>query len=144
MDKLDKILLYKCERDIDSLNDVFLIIRNLENYLIVKKYDTCTREEKGLSALSKEEVKENFYTAKEFFKNSKYVGKSGYYKGMIDIEKYISSTQVIIYKDEYNEIKYDIPMGTIFVSGTLYDEKDFIPFEEQPATVRFKKGLSKK
>ena len=144
MDKLDKILLYKCERDLDSFNDVFLIIRNLENYLIVKKYDTCTREEKGLSALSKEEVQKNFYTAKEFFENSKYVGKSGYYKGMTDIEKYVSSTQAIVYKDEYNEIIYDILMGTIFVSKTLYDEKDFIPFEEQPAKVRFKKGLNKK
>ena len=144
MEKMDRILLYACERDFDAANDILMILRDTGDYFIVKKYDTITCENKGIFALNKEKSKDAIYTAREFLQNSEYVGKAGYYKEMSKLEKYISQFQTIIYKDEFNELVYDSISEQIFVSYPFYNKSEFIPFEKQQTKVRFKKGLGKK
>ena len=141
---LDKILMHKGIRGVDALNDIYYIRRELENYLIVKAYDTCTREDKNIFAIKKEMVDSSFYTAKEFLENSNYIGISGYYKNMTDFEKFVSKDLITVYKDDYNILMYDSIINYFFITYPYYPEQDFIPFNNQNTKVRFKKGLGRK
>lgn len=144
MDNMDKVLMFKNVRTLEEVNDVYIKIRELDNHFIVKKYDTIRCEEKDVLALEKDYIDANLYSLRDFFKNSVYIGKSGYYKDQGVLEKYIYKTIILVYKDEYNEIMYDTILRNFYVTPSLFPIEDFVPFKEQNNNVRFKKGLNKK
>ena len=140
---LGKILMFKGDRNLIEINDIFLILKNLEDYLIVKRCDTITGEE-NFEVLDKDYINNNLYTAKEFFANSVYVGKTGYYKNNNFLEKYLRDSIMLVYKDEYNDLLYDTILEKFFVAPSIYPLEDFIECKNQDYKVRFKKGLGKK
>ncbi len=140
---LDKIFMFKGDRDLKEVNDIFIVIKELEEYYIVKRCDTITDEEK-IEALSKDYVVSNLYTVQEFLDNSVYVGKTGFYKNNNFLEKYLRDTIMLVYKDEHNDLLYDIIMEKFFVAPSIYPLEDFVESKNQNEKIRFKKGLGKK
>ena len=143
VDNLDKVLMFKKDREDDEVNDVYIVIREVDDYYIVKKYDTIKEENKDIIALKKDYVSEELYSLREFFLNANYVGMSGYYRSMNALEKYIMQSLIVVYKDDYNDIVFDQILGNFFVTPALYELDDFVPFEKQNSRVRFKQGLGK-
>ena len=135
--------MFKGERKILEVNDIFLIVKELEDYYIVKRCDTITDEEK-LEISSKDYVSENLYTAQDFLSNSIYVGKTGFYKGNNFLEKYLRDSMMLVYKDEYNDLLYDTILEKFFVTPSIYPIEDFVESKNQNEKIRFKKGLGKK
>ena len=144
MNKFDNVLMYKTRLNVLDANTIFFISDIVNDYYILRKYDTIYNEYEDLVAFSKEYVEENMYTATAFFENSIYVGKNGYYKDMIEIEKYIFETLTLVYKDEFNELLYDNITGNFFISPSKYEIDDFIYSKDQNTKVTFKRGLGKK
>ncbi len=144
MNKFDNVLMYKTRLNVLDANTIFFISDIVNDYYILRKYDTIYNEYEDLVAFSKEYVEENMYTVSDFFENSIYVGKNGYYKDMIEIEKYIFETLTLVYKDEFNELLYDNITGNFFISPSKYEIDDFIYSKDQNTKVTFKRGLGKK
>lgn len=144
MSDFNNILMYKNVKSIFDINTIFFIKEIVDDYYIVQGYDTLYNEDKNICTFSRDYVEENMYTVSDFFKQAIYVGKKGYYEGMNDIEKYISETLIIVYKDSYNELLYDDITGNIFISPSRYNIKNFVPFSNQNNEVSFMRGLGKK
>lgn len=140
---LDKIFLFKDERNLTEVNDIYIVLRELQDYYIVKKYDTLVNEDKGIKALSKEYVNNFLYTAADFFNGSTYIGEFGYYKDCTLLEKYLGYSVALVYKDEYNDLLYDSFLENFFVSPSIRPLEDFIPCENKSIKVRFRKCLGK-
>lgn len=144
MNRFNNILVYKEREDIHDINTIFFVRSIVNNYYILHKYDTIYNEYMDIVVFPKEYVEDKMYTVNDFFKGALYIGKKGYYIDMIDIEKYIYETLIIIYKDDYNELIYDDITENIFIAPSKYQLEDFIPFENQNSNVSFKRGLGKK
>lgn len=142
MNNLRKILINRNDDNYKDINVVYYIIKELEDYYITKRVDTITQEE-SFEAISKYFCKDNLYTLEEFFSTATFIGKSGYYIGSTELERFLQSSFVVVYKNETNDLVYDSILNYFFIMPSSYPIESFVPFEEQDETIRFKKGFGK-
>ncbi len=146
MEDLNKIYLKKeftSLEDLDDTNTAFILLRDVKNYMIFKKIDTVTLDSE-IVCLTKDEIKEKFYTAKEFIETSKFIGKSGYYKPMSELDKYTFESFIILYQNCNHMLIYDTILEQVFVTCSAYDDKDFIAFPGNSALDIKEPGFTKK
>lgn len=139
MDNLDKVYLRKEFNDMDSykdVNNVYIYISERDNYYLLKKLDTLTKEE-DVVAISKDVINDEFYTALEFLEDATFIGKSGYFNGMHYYETALYKTFIIIYASSRHMLIYDTISDTLFVAPSSHDISKFIPFAEQYNDVSF-------
>lgn len=130
MENLKKLYLRK---DGKELNSVYLYLRTCKNnnFCICKKIDTIYKTSEIVCSRI-DDFKENFYNATELISTENYIGKSGYYKDMAELDIYIYKTYVILYKDSLYELIYDTIEDTCIVNASSNTKEDFIPFSGQP------------
>lgn len=139
MDSLDKILMYKEYNNISEINNVFIITKEIDNYFIGRRYDTLCNSYSEFTAIDKNKIFDYMYSAKDFFKNSKYIGEKGYFDQMSQLEKYVYKSVILLYKDEYNELLYDTIMEKIYVSPSVYEIENFVYTDLQKDPQKTKK-----
>ena len=140
IENLKKTLLLKTNNHNNS-NCVYKVLNEINDYLIVQQIDTLDNENNDIIAIPKTFMEENMYTLEEFLEKSTYIGQTGYYKNMTQLEKYIYSDLILLYKDNYNEILYDRLIDNLFIASSVYDINDFIPSKEEQ---RHKKRIKTK
>lgn len=140
-DKLEKLKQVYLKKDYDDPNTIYILIKIVDNYAIFRTLDTITLKEE-IIALPEIFLKTEFYTAYEYIKNAEFIGKTGFYKNMSDLEKYIYLNYILYYKDDFYELIYDTFDKKIKIMPSIYAIEDFIekktPLTKDVALTRIK------
>ena len=139
MEEFNKVLLYKDKR---HSNDIFTILKELENYYIVNKMDTIYNTSDIIS-ISKEYAEEFLYTATEFLNTSEFVGQTVYDPAMPELLKMVFNSFILVYKNDKNELMYDTIENKFFIQGPVFDKDNMYISDIQYPKYNFKKGLGK-
>ena len=131
-DKLEKLKQVYLKKEYDDPNTIYILIKIVNNYAIFRTLDTITLKEE-IIALPEIFLKTEFYTAYEYIKNAEFIGKTGFYKNMSDLEKYIYLNYILYYKDDFYELIYDTFDKKIKIMPSIYAIEDFIE-KETPQT----------
>ena len=131
-DKLEKLKQVYLKKEYDDPNTIYILIKIVDNYAIFRTLDTITLKEE-IIALPEMFLKTEFYTAYEYIKNAEFIGKTGFYKNMSDLEKYIYLNYILYYKDDFYELIYDTFDKKIKIMPSIYTIEDFIE-KETPQT----------
>lgn len=130
--KLEKLKQVYLKKEYDDPNTIYILIKIVDNYAIFRTLDTITLKEE-IIALPEIFLKTEFYTAYEYIKNAEFIGKTGFYKNMSDLEKYIYLNYILYYKDDFYELIYDTFDKKIKIMPSIYAIEDFIE-KETPQT----------
>ena len=140
-DKLEKLKQVYLKKEYDDPNTIYILIKIVNNYAIFRTLDTITLKEE-IIALPEIFLKTEFYTAYEYIKNAEFIGKTGFYKNMSDLEKYIYLNYILYYKDDFYELIYDTFDKKIKIMPSIYAIEDFIekktPLTKDVALTRIK------
>lgn len=140
-DKLEKLKQVYLKKEYDDPNTIYILIKIVDNYAIFRTLDTITLKEE-IIALPEIFLKTEFYTAYEYIKNAEFIGKTGFYKNMSDLEKYIYLNYILYYKDDFYELIYDTFDKKIKIMPSIYAIEDFIekktPLTKDVALTRIK------
>lgn len=139
MNNLENTLIFKDGR---FSNDIFVILKELDNHYIVRREDTRTGKT-DIIALKKDYVSIYMYTAKEFIESSRYVGHSVYSPNMPEILIYMFQSLILVYKNDRNELYYDTLTNSFFISEAILKDEEIIISPVQ-YDINFKNWLGKK
>lgn len=130
--ELEKLKQVYLKKDYDDPNTIYILIKTVDKHAIFRTLDTITLKEE-IIALPEIFLKTEFYTAYEYIKNAEFIGKTGFYKNMSDLEKYIYLNYILYYKDDFYELIYDTFDKKIKIMPSIYAIEDFIE-KETPLT----------
>lgn len=127
MNEIENLKNVYLKRKYDNPNAIYYFIREIQdNNLMFKMVDTITLEEEYV-VLPKTIVISNYYTAYEFIKDAKFIGKSGYFKTIpFHVDRTIYKSYILLYKDDYYELVYDTFDETMKILPSICDMKDFV------------------
>lgn len=127
MSDLDKLYL---KRDNDNPNAVYLLLRELKGngLVMLKEIDTITDDE-CIKLEQVNDFKKDYYKFDSLLMKENYVNKTGYYEDMCELEVMVYETFVVLYRDNYYELLYDVFGDRRFVNNSQYDRNSFIETE---------------
>ena len=125
MSSLDNVYLKK---ESDNPNAVYVYLKDLnkDDIILLKEIDT-TSDEINVISSKKDSFNDEYVSIKNLINEDNYIGETGYYKDMFEIEKYLYSTFVVMYRSDDYELLYDTFRDKYFVNVCFYSKDSFIP-----------------
>ena len=120
------------KRKNDNPNAIYIVLRELKNnnLVILKEIDTINDGE-SIKVEVINDFKKDYYPITSLLAKENYVGKTGYYEEMCELEQMVYETFIILYRDKNYELIYDVLGDRNIVNNCYYEKDTFVETKQK-------------
>lgn len=129
MNDIEKVYL---KRKNDNPNSIYIVLRELKNnnLVILKEIDTINDDEDiKLEVIN--DFKKDYYPITSLLAKENYIGKTGYYKEMCELEQMVYETFIVLYRDKNYELIYDVLGDRNIINNCCYEKETFVETKQK-------------